>query len=151
MGIPWGLEPGAVAPLLQTSISLATLCSRGSGQRYRKTLKPTLMLTALTKSLSTVGTTPLSSALIWLTIRWLGTVNLHRLARCSGHVAAMVLLWPQVMVMMDAMVMGVSAMAGCVDSCVPHGKQVPLQRGAKPGYLKNARVGEDGDALQKVD
>ena len=29
--------------------------------------------------------------------------------------------------------------------------RVPLQRGAKPGYLENARVGEDGDALQKVD
>ena len=29
--------------------------------------------------------------------------------------------------------------------------RVPLQRGAKPGYLENARDGEDGDALQKVD
>ena len=29
------LEPFAVAPLLQASISLATLSSKGSGQRYR--------------------------------------------------------------------------------------------------------------------
>merc|ERR1712181_63140 len=95
MGIPRGLEPGAVAPLLQASISLATLSFRGYGQRYRKTLKPTLMSTALTRSLPIVGATPSSSALIWLTIRLLGTVNLHRLARCSGRAAAMVLLWPQ--------------------------------------------------------
>ena len=29
--------------------------------------------------------------------------------------------------------------------------RVPLQRGAKPGYLENAGAGEDGLALQKVD